>query len=177
MEQLSGASLAIQCFTLISAFINGLLSIFGIQIAYDKGKNDALGQARTLSDAFYFCLLLAFLFSAFLCITPHLLVFFNQPEISITYARVYIVPLIFATFPNVLWMAIRYFLSVEIRTSYLVYCNLLGLLANYCGNYYLSERLGIVGVALSTTLTYWLVLIISLLFLFRNLRFRLFLPD
>lgn len=172
-EQIAGAGLAVQCFYLISVFMSGLLSVVGIRLAHQKGREDNEGVKQTFFTTICFAIFLGLIFSFLLYLTPFLLERFHQSPITISGARHYVLPLLLATFPNVLWMAFRYFLSVEVRTTVLAWSNCCGLITNFVGNYYLGAMYGIQGIALATSISYWFMLCLSFVFLYPYLSFSL----
>ena len=81
--------------------------------------------------------------------------------------RVYDIILVYAfiMIPLNIQSAIDQVFQVEKKFSYIVKIKIFGLLSNFFMNYMLIFvlNLGVVGAALSTTISYWLVLILSLL--------------
>ena len=162
--QLGGAALAIQAFTLTSVFMGGLLSMIGVQKAFYNGQGDTNKANQVISNGLCLALLLSSLFGLFLSLFPSLLILLQQPPEAIAYAELYTFPLIFCTLPNLVWVSMRYFYSAEMRTSYLIWTNLAGLIVKYIGNVTLSPIFGIEGIAWTTVGAYWLMAILAYAF-------------
>lgn len=170
--QLAGAGLAIQTFVLLSVFMGGLLSIVGVQRAYFEGKGDREGAGHTIISGFFFAFLLALFFGLMLFLFPFLLEFSNQPPEAIKIAKLYVIPLMFCTIPNLFWVTTRFIYSAEMRTFYLIWTNLAGFTAKYLGNFFLSPIYGLEGIAWSSVAAYWLMAILAIAFLWPSFNYK-----
>lgn len=172
--ELAGAGLAVQCFTLISVFMSGLLSITGVQRAYYVGRGEIKQAEQTVSDALGLAGLLAIAYSVLLICFPYTLGFLGQPAIAIQNATAYAAPLTLCTLPILFWITMRYIYSAEMRTTYLIWTNLAGFSAKYLGNLWIAPQYGIKGIAWVSVFSYWLMAALALSFM---LPFRFHLPQ